>query len=165
MQSLGAVVTELRGRRGWTQEELAQRLGVSAQAVSKWETGQSMPDVALLLPLAQALGCTVDELLTGSAASLRLQGAEPTTGELVPEEQRARNVVVRVEHPDSKPVTVRLPIGLLRFGAQLWSSFPALATIPDVDKEVLLDRIERGLIGEVVRVEPADGSVVTVTLE
>lgn len=165
MQSLGAVVTELRGRRGWTQEELAQRLGVSAQAVSKWETGQSMPDVALLLPLAQALGCTVDELLTGSAASLRLQGAEPTTGELVPEEQRARNVVVRVEHPASKPVTVRLPIGLLRFGVKLWSSFPALATIPDADKEVLLDHIERGLIGEVVRVEPADGSVVTVTLE
>ena len=59
----GALIAELRKEKGLTQKDLAQRLFISDKAVSKWETGASIPDTALLMPLAELLGVTVTELL------------------------------------------------------------------------------------------------------
>jgi len=59
----GAFVAQLRKEQGMTQKELAQRVFISDKAVSKWERGQSMPDITLLIPLSQTLGVTVTELL------------------------------------------------------------------------------------------------------
>lgn len=61
---VGAKIVELRRKKGMTQEQLAAILGVSAPAVSKWETDSSCPDIALLCPLARALGTNVDTLLS-----------------------------------------------------------------------------------------------------
>lgn len=60
---LGAVILAQRKRQGWTQEDLAARIGVSKGAVSKWETGQSYPDLPLVPRLAALFHITVDELL------------------------------------------------------------------------------------------------------
>lgn len=60
---IGNRIAELRRQKGMTQEHLAEVLGVSAPAVSKWETGHSCPDIAMLCPLARALGTNVDTLL------------------------------------------------------------------------------------------------------
>lgn len=60
---IGAKIIELRKAKGMTQEQLAAALGVSAPAVSKWETDSSYPDITLLCPLARALGTDVDALL------------------------------------------------------------------------------------------------------
>lgn len=62
-EKFGAFVAQLRKGQGITQKELAQKVYVSDKAVSKWERGLSMPDITLLIPLAQALGITVTELL------------------------------------------------------------------------------------------------------
>lgn len=59
----GAFVAALRKERGLTQKEMADRLCISDKAVSKWETGNSIPDVTMLIPLAELLGVTVTELL------------------------------------------------------------------------------------------------------
>lgn len=61
----GATIKQLRESCGMTQTELAERIGVSGKAVSKWETGKGFPDISLLQPLAQALGISVIELLNG----------------------------------------------------------------------------------------------------
>ena len=63
--SMGDVIRRCRKQKGMTQEALAQELNVTAQSVSKWENGQSMPDIGLLLPLAKVLGISVNELLGG----------------------------------------------------------------------------------------------------
>ena len=63
MNTIGETVQRLRRAKGLTQGQLAAQLGVSSAAVSKWETGGALPDVALLCPLARALGCSADELL------------------------------------------------------------------------------------------------------
>ena len=55
----GDVIRALREKKGMTQEALAQRLFVSAKAVSKWETGKGYPDISLLEPLAAALDISV----------------------------------------------------------------------------------------------------------
>lgn len=60
---IGTKIAMLRKKNGMTQEELAQKLGISAPAVSKWETDSSYPDITLLCPLARALGTNVDTLL------------------------------------------------------------------------------------------------------
>lgn len=62
-QRFGAFIASLRKEKGYTQKELAQRLFISDKAVSKWETAASIPDTALLIPLADMLGVSVTELL------------------------------------------------------------------------------------------------------
>ena len=61
----GAAIKSLREAKKLTQEELAERIHVSAKAVSKWETGKGFPDISLLEPLAKALDISVIELLSG----------------------------------------------------------------------------------------------------
>lgn len=60
---IGKKIAEHRREKGMTQEQLARALGVSAPAVSKWETGGSYPDIMMLCPLARVLGTDVDALL------------------------------------------------------------------------------------------------------
>ena len=64
----GSFISELRKEKGLTQIALAERLNVSNRAVSKWENGDGLPDITILPTLAQALGITIDELLTGERA-------------------------------------------------------------------------------------------------
>lgn len=61
----GSTVKRLREAKGMTQSALANRIGVSSKAVSKWETAKGLPDITLIEPLAQALGVSVLELMSG----------------------------------------------------------------------------------------------------
>jgi len=63
MNDIGQKIKELRKKNGFTQEELAGSLGVTFQSVSKWETGSTTPDLGLIVPLAQILNVSTDELL------------------------------------------------------------------------------------------------------
>ena len=62
----GPVIRRLREARGLTQAELADKVGGSSKAVSKWETAKGLPDISLLQPLAGALGVSVIELMSGA---------------------------------------------------------------------------------------------------
>ncbi len=62
-EKFGLFVAKLRKEKGFTQKELAKRLSISDKAVSKWETGVSLPDISLLIPLGDLLGVSVTELL------------------------------------------------------------------------------------------------------
>ena len=58
-------IKELRIEREWSQEQMAERLGVSRQAITKWETGAGAPDIENLMAIAQLFGVTTDSLLFG----------------------------------------------------------------------------------------------------
>ena len=62
MKHIGIRIKELRRKKDMTQEKLAEYLNVSFQAVSKWETGASSPDLSMIVPLARLLGVSTDEL-------------------------------------------------------------------------------------------------------
>lgn len=64
-EKFGTFLARLRKEKGMTQKELAEKLFVSDKAVSKWERGLSLPDIALLQPMAELLGASVTELLSG----------------------------------------------------------------------------------------------------
>ena len=62
----GLTIKKLREKKGLTQTELADMLGVSSKAVSKWETARCLPDISLIEPLANTLSISVMELMTGN---------------------------------------------------------------------------------------------------
>lgn len=61
----GRFIADLRKEKGWTQVELADKLGVTDKAVSRWETGKGFPDISLMKPISETLEITVNELLVG----------------------------------------------------------------------------------------------------
>lgn len=67
MKQIGKKITDLRKATNMTQMELADKLGISFQAVSNWERGNTMPDISKLPELAEIFGISVDELLNGKA--------------------------------------------------------------------------------------------------
>lgn len=62
---IGAFISERRKAKGWTQNQLAEKLGITDKAISKWETGRSMPDLSLFIPLCGILEITLNELFAG----------------------------------------------------------------------------------------------------
>ncbi len=128
---IGARIASLRRAKGFTQEQLAGLLGVSAPAVSKWETDTSYPDITLLCPLARALDTNVDMLLQFEEA--------------LSEEAVARQIrdVIETARQESREAAERMLTGLLRrypnslslrFNAALvWDAFMLL--FPDADGE------------------------------
>lgn len=66
---IGNFISMCRKKKGMTQSKLAENLGITDKAVSKWKTGKSMPDISLLMPLCNLLGITLNELLSGEYIS------------------------------------------------------------------------------------------------
>lgn len=66
---IGRFIADLRKEKGMTQKELADAIGVSDKAVSKWECGKGMPELSMLMPLCELLQINVNELLSGEKLS------------------------------------------------------------------------------------------------
>lgn len=66
---IGTFISECRKAKGWTQNQLAEKLGITDKAISKWETGRSMPDLSLFVPLCTLLEITLNELFAGEKIS------------------------------------------------------------------------------------------------
>ena len=66
---IGAYLKELRKEKGITQEELAEKLGVSGRTISRWETGFNMPDISLLVEIAEFFDVSIPEIIKGERKS------------------------------------------------------------------------------------------------
>ena len=160
---IGKKIAELRRAKGFTQEGLADKLNVSAQAVSKWENDLSCPDILLLPEIASLLGATVDELLS----------REPKREtELLPADQRKKlddmifRVVVNTAAGDK--VRINLPVPLLQMALEMGMQIPEIAgnkALQSLDVGKILLLVEKGVIGKLVEVESAEGDVVEVVVE
>ena len=166
--TLGKRIAALRKEKELKQDDLAGMLDVSPQAVSKWENDQTCPDISLLPKLAQILGVTVDELLSGKREEL------PTV-RLVPEKERKNleDMMLRivVDSDEGDKVRVNLPMTLVKMGMELGIvSIPGIngeagSILQNVDLSKLLSMVEQGLIGKLVEVESADGDIVEIVVE
>lgn len=81
MEQLNERLACLRRRAGYSQEGLAERLGISRQAVSKWESSQSQPDIARLVQLSELYEVSLDQLIKGAPAPSLPDAAPQTPGE------------------------------------------------------------------------------------
>lgn len=66
--SLGEKIKELRRKAGMSQEQLAEKLNVSRQAITKWETDKGIPDIANLIAISDEFGLSLDELIKGNVS-------------------------------------------------------------------------------------------------
>ena len=70
---IGAFLKELRRKKGITQEDLAEKLGVSGRTISRWETGSNMPDISLLVEIAEFFDVSIPEIIKGERKSENMQ--------------------------------------------------------------------------------------------
>lgn len=161
-ESIGNRISKYRKAKGLTQEELANRMGVSSQAVSKWENDASCPDISLLPRLCRELGVSTDELLTGSRNEVRL----------LPPEKRKRldelTLRIYVNSADGDVVKVNLPMSLVKVCMELGVSVNAAGkddAINNIDFDKIIQLVERGAIGKLVEVQSSDGDIVEVVVE
>ena len=162
-ETIGSRISKYRKEKGMTQEELASRLGVSSQAVSKWENDLSCPDISLLPALCQALGVTSDELLTGKTNEVRL---------VPPAERKSLDELtlrVYVNSADGDRVRVNLPMRLVKvcmeMGLDVSGSVGGSDALKNLDVEKIEELAEQGAIGKLVEVETGDGDTVEVVVE
>ena len=111
--TLADKIMELRKRAGWSQEDLAERLGVSRQAVSKWESAASTPDLDRIIKLSELFGVSTDELLKNSVS---IETVDDT-----PTEKKVEEAVhtISLEETESYLTTVHWVAGKIALGVSL----------------------------------------------
>ncbi len=97
--AIGKFIAQCRKEKKLTQAQLAERLGVSDKAVSKWENGRSMPDCSIMLELCAQIGITVNDLLNGRRIDMEnyKEKAEQTLFEMREREESANRTLLRLE--------------------------------------------------------------------
>ena len=93
---IGKFISSERKRKGYTQKQLAEKLGISDKTVSKWETGNGFPEVSLLIPLCSELDITVNELLCGERVSEEdyIKKAEENMVNMIKEKEENRKKMI-----------------------------------------------------------------------
>ena len=163
-ETIGSRIAKFRKAKNMTQEELASQLGLSSQAVSKWENDASCPDISLLPMLAKSLDVTVDELLTGEKQQPLVQ--------LLPQEKRKdiKDMTLRVvvDSADGDKVRVNLPLALVQIVMETGMQMPQIngnAALQGIDWKQIMELISQGAVGNLVEVESSDGDVVKIFVE
>ena len=163
--TIGKRIAALRREKNLKQDDLAQMLEVSPQAVSKWENDQTCPDISLLPKLAKILGVSVDELLSGK------QELQPVVT-LVPEDQRKdiKDMVLRivVDSADGDKVRVNLPMALVQLAMEMGMEMPQVSgndALKDIDWAQVMELARHGAMGNLIEVESADGDIVRIFVE
>ena len=162
--TIGKRIALLRKEKGMTQEDLASAMGVSPQAVSKWENDQTCPDISALPKLSKLLGVTVDELLEGKQ--------ELPAVRVLPPEQRKdpKDMLLRitVDSADGDKVRVNLPIALVEVAMEMGMAMPQIngnEALKGVDLKKVLEMVRLGCVGNLVEVDSADGDKVRIFVE
>lgn len=158
--NIGNNIAALRKEKSITQEELANILGVSAQAVSKWENNSSCPDVALLTDIADYFGVTVDALLRAQGDEITSEQPQVNTSSQT-QNNFNKNVSIKIVQQNGKTNNIKIPFKFAKIGMNIGNIF-------GLDKEIA-DKIGALIdgenIGELVDIFTENGEHITITLE
>lgn len=163
-ETLGERIAQARKSSGYTQEEFAQMLNVTAQAVSKWENGNSCPDIQLLPKISEILKISIDELLTGSKKAFEPQPEIKKNPEIDISKLKLR---IQVLKPNTKPVNVIFPIAMAKKFAKVGNGISGImgnSSIDGVKMDEILQLVEEGVTGEVLNVVTEDDTNVIIEI-
>ena len=161
-ESFGQRFQRLRKAKGFTQEQIAERVNISYQAVSKWENDISSPDISILGELANILEVTVDELLGR---------VDPNKVTLVEEPQRKelKNMLLKiiVDSKDGGKVNIKLPMLIIKtfLDSGMPISINGNKSLENIDFKQIFNLVEQGVVGELVNIESNDGDIVRIVVE
>ena len=151
-KTLGNKIQEIRKSKKITQEELAEKLGVTPQAVSKWETDNSYPDIDLLVEIADLFDYTVDELLGRKNKDTRILSDD------VQKDINKMLLKVRIttEDDEKTKVEINLPIQLVLSCYNQGKKVPVIEdklNKMSIDLEEIIMLINNGVVGNLVEIE------------
>ena len=164
-ETIGNRIAKYRKEKGMTQEALANQMGISSQAVSKWETDASCPDIGVLPQLCRILGITSDELLTGNSSQVKL---------VPPAERKSLEELtfrVKILSAQGDKVRVNLPMTLVKLAMEIGVDVVPnvggdhAAKLKSIDMEKMVKMVEQGLVGKLVEIESAEGDTIEVVVE
>ena len=165
METLGKRIAALRRGKNLKQDDVAQALSVSPQAVSKWANDQTCPDISLLPQLAKLLGVSVDELLEG-----KKEVAPVVT--MVPEENRKelKDMILRVvvDSAGGDKVRINLPMTLVQVALDIGMEMPQFngkEALKNIDLAQVILLVQQGATGCIMEVESSDGDTVRIFVE
>lgn len=161
--SFGARIQRLRKEKGLTQNQIADQVGVSAQAVSKWENDQATPDIDILVKLSEIYDVSLDELL-GKEVKTKLV-EKPSKKDF---EQMILKIIVTSQ--DGDKVRINLPLPLLQVFVNQETGQINLITgdnksLEGIDFRKLMELVEQGVIGELVSIDTTAGDQVLIVVE
>ena len=187
--TFGEKLNYLRKNAGLTQEDVAQHLGISPQAVSKWENDLSCPDIMLLPEIAKLYGKTVDALLAdGNFAEVEVTEEKEAREEIPAEEKQPEPTEIKTEskiNPDNSnlflkvkvlsqqgdKVNIKLPVSLLKSlksilgSVKLNSEMTGGIDLSEIDFDSIFELIESGAIGDIVDITSQNGDIVKICVE
>ncbi|MDO5734346.1 MAG: helix-turn-helix transcriptional regulator [Eubacteriales bacterium] len=161
-QALANNIQRFRKTKMLTQDQLAEQLGVSSQAVSKWENGASCPDIALLPELAKIFEVSIDEIFSQpnfEVVSYQEEGKRKDIDEMF--------FRVRILSSDGDKVNVNLPMALLRVmpPEAMGINISGVDLSDSIDFKMIMDLAEKGAMGKLVEIESADGDHIQVFVD
>ena len=159
-ETFGQRFLRLRKEKGFTQDDIALKVNISPQAVSKWENDISMPDISILGDLADILGITLDELL----------GRTPKGTVKITEEKDINKMVLKIKvlSKEGDKVNINLPIPLIKVCIETGMCLPQVnnnSALKDLDLSQIYELIKQGVVGELVSIESAEGDTVLIVVE
>lgn len=160
-ETFGQRFQRLRKNAGLTQEDVASKLNITAQAVSKWENDVSAPDISVLCELSDILKVSQDELM----------GKETDTVKLVPNDSVKPEKLflrIRVLSTDGDKVNVNLPLALVQTLTVNGVEMPKINgrdVLNGIDMQQLFALVEKGVMGKLVDIQSADGDTVEIWVE
>lgn len=155
--NIGKNIAALRKKKGITQEELANELGVSPQAVSKWENNSSCPDVSLLTNIADYFGITVDTLLRENEKDI--VNENNATSEAYKLNTNKKNINIKIVQQNGKENNVKVPFKFVKIGLNIGSMF-------GLNEEIsgkIIELVEND-VTDVVDIDTENGEHITITL-
>ena len=161
--TLGKRIAALRKEKDLRQDDLAQKLNISPQAISKWENDLTCPDISILPELSSILGVSIDELLTGK---------KEETIKIVPVEERKElskmMLKMNVESKDGDKVKINLPVLFIQAAIDMGIGMPEISgndSLKNIDFKKILELVNQGVIGNLMEVESAQGDIVKIFVE
>ncbi len=167
-KTIGKKLYELRKQSGFTQDYIAEKLGVSAQAVSKWENDIACPDIMTLPSIAQLYGITIDELFNNDDIQSNVKYEKP---EQINEEDLVLRVYVDTVHGDKVKVT--LPYLVVKEFVKAGKNISAVVggtvvsgvDLSGIDFDLIFGMVANGVLGEIVNVQTQNNDIVRVVVE
>ncbi len=167
-ETLGMRISENRKRLGLTQEEFAEKLGVTAQAVSKWENDISCPDIMLLPQIAGIFGISIDELMgVEKQGTQSQQQTEPVITDADLNKLKLRITIFNANKSREKPVKVTVPVAFVMRAADLGIKISAVMgneALNGVPMEKIVELIKTGVTGEILDLTSDDGTRINIEI-
>lgn len=162
-KTIGKKLYDLRKQSGFTQDYVAEKLGVSAQAVSKWENDIACPDIMTLPNIAELYDITIDELFENDEVQSNVKFEKP---EQINQNELLLRVYVDTVNGDVVKVSLPYPVvkELINVGKNI-SSVVSGIDLSGVDFETIFAMVESGALGEIVNVKTQNNDIVRVVVE